>query len=170
MSAFALDAGGQLVPVPTGMVVTWLVDMFGGPSPPEDKWYKIPDEHLHSGIVVAYVQFFQFVEAAIAFEPALARVSIPAPVPDDRPLITPQLRRENRAEWDRLWTLNKPDECPVCHEDPDIWDGPMNSDVPTRCTHWACIGCWAEIAARDKRCPICRDDLSVWISRHDGGR
>ena len=56
----------------------------------------------------------------------------------------------------------------MCHEDPDIWDCPMNSDVPTRCTHWLCVGCWARIAGRDQRCPICRDDLSVWLRQHGG--
>ena len=55
----------------------------------------------------------------------------------------------------------------MCHGKPDIWDGPMNSDVPTRCTHWACVICWEEIANSDKRCPICREDLSAWIRRHD---
>ena len=166
-SVFALDANGQQLPVPNGMICDWFTKMFEAPASPENRWYKIPDEHMPSGIVVAFVQFEQFLAyTGMWFVSELAHT----PVPDDRPLITPQLRRENRAEWDRLWTLNKPDECPVCHEDPDIWDGPMNSDVPTRCTHWACLGCWAEIAARDKRCPICRDDLSVWISRHDGGR
>ena len=82
---------------------------------------------------------------------------------DTRPLITPRMREENRQEWDRLWNLNRGEECPVCHERPGIWDGPMNSDVPTRCTHWACVHCWAKIAERDKRCPICREDLSEWI-------
>ena len=45
----------------------------------------------------------------------------------------------------------------------------MNSDVPTRCTHWVCVPCWARIAGRDKRCPIYREDLSAWIRRHDAG-
>ena len=45
----------------------------------------------------------------------------------------------------------------------------MNSDIPTRCTHWVCVPCWARIAERDKRCPICREDLSAWIRRHDAG-
>ena len=41
----------------------------------------------------------------------------------------------------------------------------MNSDVPTRCNHWLCIGCWAEISERDRRCPICCDDLTAWLRR-----
>ena len=83
---------------------------------------------------------------------------------DTRPLITPRMQVENTQEWDRLWRLNMTEECPVCHEKPDIWDGPMNSDVPTRCTHWACMICWERIARRDKRCPICRDDLTDWFA------
>ena len=86
---------------------------------------------------------------------------------DTRPLITPRWRQENSEEWDRLWILNMTEECPVCQEKPDIWDGPMNSDVASRCTHWACVSCWARIAERDKRCPVCRDDLSVWLARHE---
>ena len=85
---------------------------------------------------------------------------------DTRPLITPRWRQENSEEWDRLWNLNRT-ECPMCHETEVIWDGPMNSDVASRCTHWACVSCWARIAQRDKRCPVCRDDLSVWLARHD---
>ena len=156
-----MDQNGQCVPIANGMVVTWLVDMFGGPVPPENKWYKIPDEHLHSGMVVAYVNFVEFLEqvgmSGLVRSPEPAR-------PDERPLITPQFREQNREEWDRLWNLNRTEECPVCHEKPDIWDGPMNSDVPTRCTHWACARCWVQINDRDKRCPICRDDLSDWLS------
>ena len=91
------------------------------------------------------------------------RTTAPA---DMRPLITPRWRDENPQEWDRLWNLSIRDVCPVCHERPDVRDGPMNSDVPTRCTHWACVGCWEQIAQRDMRCPICRDDLSHWLQRH----
>ena len=86
---------------------------------------------------------------------------------DTRPLITPLMREHSPQEWDRLWNLNRTEECCVCHEKPDIWDGPMNSEVPTRCTHWACVCCWQRIAGRDRRCPICREDLSEWIHRHD---
>ena len=86
---------------------------------------------------------------------------------DPRPLITPQFREQNREEWLRLWNLNRMEECPVCHEKPDMWDIPMNSDIPTRCTHWICVECWSRINDRDKRCPICRDDLTDWLSHFD---
>jgi hypothetical protein len=39
----------------------------------------------------------------------------------------------------------------------------MNSYIPTRCAHWACVGCWVRIAERDRKCPICRDDVSAWL-------
>ena len=91
------------------------------------------------------------------------RLELSAMDHDTRPLITPRMREENKQEWDRLWHLNKTEECPVCHEKPDIWNGPMNSDVPTRCTHWACVGCWERIEENDKRCPVCRDDLTDWF-------
>ena len=171
-----MDQNGQSVQIANGMICTWLVDMFGGPVPPQNKWYKIPDELLHSGMVVAYVNFVEFLEqnfnaTVIAREAVAAQQNYalrwrhsPEPRPDERPLITPQFREENEAEWDRLWH-SRPDECPVCHEKPDIWDGPMNSDVPTRCTHWACTECWDQVTDRDQRCPICRDDLSVWLRR-----
>ena len=155
MVGFALDQNGQTVPLANGMIATWLVEMFGGPAPPENKWYKIPNEHLHSGIVVAYVHFLDWLA-----QDGFTR--------NERPLITPQFREQNGDEWDRLWHLNRREECPVCLERPDIWDGPMNSDVPTRCTHWACVDCWDQITDRDQRCPICRDDLSEWLSGRVG--
>ena len=64
-----MDQNGQSVPITNGMIETWMGDMWGGPVPrfgpanvwrPENKWYKVPDEHLHSGMVVAYVNFVEF--------------------------------------------------------------------------------------------------------------
>ena len=89
----------------------------------------------------------------------------PAARVDDRPLITPQWREQHPDEWQRLWDQQARNERPVRHEKPDIWDGPMNSSVPTRCNYFACVGCWVEISQRDRRCPICRDDLTVWLRR-----
>ena len=157
--AFALDRHGLQQPVANGMIVTWMVGMFPGLDPPEYKWYKIPANLLEEfNLDVVYVNFRAFMDVHhhIFTEPR-------AP-PDNRPLITDEWRAQHPEEWQRLW--QKPEECSVCHERPDIWDGPMNSDVPTRCTHWACVTCWEEIASRDRRCPICRDDLSVWLRRH----
>ena len=57
----------------------------------------------------------------------------------------------------------------MCHERPAVWDGPMNSDIPTRCTPWICVPCWRRIADRDQRCPICRENLSKWILRLETG-
>ena len=88
---------------------------------------------------------------------------------DTRPLITPRMREQSRQEWDRLWNLNRTEECPVCHEKPAVWDGPMNSDIPTRCPHFLCTECWQNLYDRyasnttdEVRCPICRDDVSNW--------
>ena len=159
--AFALDRRGLQQPVANGMVMEWLVAMFPGPDPPEYKWYRIPAELLHSDLEVVYVNFAAFMEAHSHIFRGPREQAARA---DDRPLITAQWRDQHPDEWQRLWH-QCPTECPVCHEKPDIWDGPMNSDVPTRCTHWICVGCWAEISQRDRRCPICRDDLTVWLRR-----
>ena len=87
-------------------------------------------------------------------------------VGNPHPLITPQWRHENHRWWHSLWT--KPAVCPICHENPlakgDTWDGPMTSDLPTRCTHWACAGCWRQIASAERRCPVCHDALGEWLT------
>jgi hypothetical protein len=87
-------------------------------------------------------------------------------VGNSRPLITPQWRHANVNWWFSLWT--KPAVCPMCHENPsakgDTWDGPMTSDLPTRCTHWACAGCWRQIASAERRCPVCHDALGEWLT------
>ena len=92
------------------------------------------------------------------------------PQVDTRPLITPTWRQENPQEWKRLWD-NRSATCPVCFEGDfstdRLWDGPMNSDVPTRCTHWVCTECWREINDGDRKCPICRDDVSSWLRRYN---
>ena len=85
---------------------------------------------------------------------------------DTRPVITVAWRNENPIEWDLLWN-GRNQTCPVCLEIPDLGDGPMNSDIATRCTHWACVECWKQIARYDGRCPICRDDVGVWLECFD---
>jgi len=114
-------------------------------------------------VVIADEPQWTFIHSAHNFEFIAEAVEAQR---DMRPLITPRWRDENAQEWHRLWDRNRIDVCPVCHERPDITDGPMNSDVPTRCTHWACVGCWARIAQRDMRCPICRENLSRWLQRY----
>ena len=85
---------------------------------------------------------------------------------DSRPLITPEWREQNPVEWERLW--QHPESCPVClDENVDIWDGPMNSGIATRCTHWLCVECWKNVSRRDMRCPLCRDYLGAWLRRYD---
>ena len=171
---FALNQHGQTSPVANGDVVAWMLAMFPDVQP-EDKWYNIPANLLPPDIDVAYVNFLAFMErhqAEFAPAPREARRGRPyvdlRTRGDTRPLITPQWREAHPDEWQRLWD-ERPEECPVCHERPDgvreVWDGPMNSDVPTRCTHWACVGCWQRIAGRDRRCPICRTSLRNWLSR-----
>ena len=89
--------------------------------------------------------------------------------PDTRPLIDNAWRVANREEWQRLWDAT-PAECPVCFMAADhpamIWAGPMDADIPTRCTHWLCVECWREISQRDMRCPLCRDDVSQYLARY----
>ncbi len=90
---------------------------------------------------------------------------------DMRPVITSQWCQANNNWWLSLWT--KPAVCPVCHENPlakdDTWDSPITSELPTRCTHWACAGCWRQIASADRCCPVCHDDLEEWFASNDSG-
>ena len=51
----------------------------------------------------------------------------------------------------------------------DRWDSPMNSYVSTRCTHWACEGCWEQISRADRCCPVCHDDLEEWFASNESG-
>ena len=91
----------------------------------------------------------------------------PIPPPDTRPIVSPQLRAENPEEWRRLYDLNQiVGTCSVCLEVPVVEDSPVNSDIPTRCTHWLCTDCWRRIARGDMRCPTCRDDLSQWLQQY----
>ena len=84
-----------------------------------------------------------------------------------RVLVCPSLREENRALWDEMWSRNDEPNCPVCYHAHYMRDGPMNSDIPTYCTHWLCSSCWGEIKKRGGReCPICREDVSMWLNSH----
>ena len=190
---FALRADGRHSDITNEQLVEWFGALFPAQPPAEDVWYSIPQHLLPEGVTVAYfngsefseMHFLEEIPAAAIPAAAIPATAIPAaPIPagrrprpkakskakakaksraDTRPLITPQWLEENPEEWDRLW--QHPGECPVCLEVPDIWSGPMNSAIPTRCTHWACVDCWIRIAERDRKCPICRDDLSAWLRR-----
>ena len=151
---FCLRADGILSHgVTNATCVNWLTSMHSTHPPVPGVWSQVPSNLLPEGAAVCYFNASGFMEQVVA--PSFRQQGV---VPDattssadTRPLITPRLREENRQEWDRLWNLNRTEECPVCHEKPPVWDGPMNSDVSTRCTHWLCVPCWARIAARDKR-------------------
>ena len=149
--SFLQSAEGEFPESATDAVcVAWLAARFLRPPVPTG-WQRVPSSLLPEGIVVGWFHASAFVEHRGAQST------------DTRPLVTPHMRVTNRLEWERLWDLHKTGDCPVCHEKPDIWNGPMNSDVPTRCIHWACTSCWEMIAERDRRCPICREDLSAWF-------
>lgn len=75
------------------------------------------------------------------------------------------MRAASPERWQQIWDDSKVSECPICTFAPPhiVFDGPMNSDVPTRCTHWACTDCWDQLARRrDFHCPLCRDCLAEW--------
>ena len=166
---FCLRADGTLFHgVTNAMCVNWLTSMQPASPPMPGVWSQVPSNLLPEGAAVCYFNASGFMEQVVA--PSFRQQGV---VPDattssadTRPLITPRLREENRQEWDRLWNLNRTEECPVCHEKPPVWDGPMNSDVSTRCTHWLCVLCWTRIAARDRHCPIRREDLRLWVRHH----
>ncbi len=42
----------------------------------------------------------------------------------------------SQEKWDQF----KDEPCPVYLR--VSWDGPMNSEIPTRCNHWLCVECW----------------------------
>jgi hypothetical protein len=78
-----------------------------------------------------------------------------------RPLIDEAWREQNREKLKALWEV--PPECPICCESGVVWEGPLNSDRPTRCVHWACSQCWRELRhLGDFRCPFCRDSVQEW--------
>ena len=91
-----------------------------------------------------------------------------------RPIIQ-DLLNTNRAEYFRLANEhNRMTQCPVCHEavsGPNrLWDGPMNSALPTSRPHWMCTDCWQNLddrsfgqgRAASVYCLICRDDVTGW--------
>ena len=89
-----------------------------------------------------------------------------------RPVLTEHLRQVARPLWQEKWDQHKNDPCPIClteHGGDDVWDGPMNSDIPTRCNHWLCTACWdglVETRPEEVRCPVCREDVTEWSGRY----
>ena len=89
-----------------------------------------------------------------------------------RPVLSPHLQDVARPFWQEKWDQHKNDPCPVClaeHGGNDVWDGPMNSDIPTRCNHWLCTACWDGVANAGQgqvRCPVCREDVTDWAVRY----
>ena len=84
---------------------------------------------------------------------------------DTRPIITWDWINANPDEFERLYD-SRPAECPVCFvsRPREYMDAAFCADdMNVRCTHWACLDCWQQIARRDRRCPFCRDDLSAWL-------
>lgn len=59
-------------------------------------------------------------------------------------------------------------DCVICFESEDlIYDGPSNSDIPTKCMHYFCIYCWEEMYDRNiTTCPLCREDVKHWLYSH----
>ena len=59
----------------------------------------------------------------------------------------------------------RPTHCPVCYESfgEKEADGPLLSDIPSKCTHFLCKQCWEKVAITNTECPICREDLSSWL-------
>ena len=131
----------------------WVGVMYPNAPPLPGVWQEVPNQLLPSDVVVCYFNAHLF----------LSQLGGEPPRVDTRPLVTQRMFQEDREQYDRLWSMNEVEECPVCFERADVWDSPMNSDIPTRCTHWICVPCWETIATRNKRCPVCREDLSVWL-------
>ena len=91
-----------------------------------------------------------------------------------RPVLTPHLQNVAQPFWQEKWDQHKADPCPVCfaeHGENVVWDGPMNSEYPTRCNHWLCCGCWQNLVEHSPgpvQCPVCREDVTDWAVGHYG--
>ena len=95
--------------------------------------------------------------------------------------ITQDLYKTDRKKWNILWERNsnyeeidgeKYEKCLIClnsmKDEPLIFDGPMNSDISSTCTHWACIDCWKQLWERGlHNCPFCRVSLCQWLEKFD---
>lgn len=85
---------------------------------------------------------------------------------------------ENRELWIKLWEKNekyiiingvKYKQCNLCKDNCKInsqliFDGPMNSNIPSKCIHWACINCWNKMYINNEyNCPWCNENLYLWM-------
>ena len=99
--------------------------------------------------------------------------------------ITQDLKKTDRQKWEILLERNvdyeeidekKYQKCLIClnssKDKPLIFDGPMNSDIPSTCTHWACVDCWKQLWEHGLHyCPFCRVVLCQWIEKfYDGSK
>jgi hypothetical protein len=57
------------------------------------------------------------------------------------PLIDEEWKSKHKSKWSELYK-NHSKECPICRNSGIVWNGPLNSFTPTRCTHWFCSDCW----------------------------
>ena len=108
--AFCLRADGTIFDAITNaMCVDWITAMHPTSPPVPGVWAQVPSNLLPEGAVVCYFNANDFMERVVAPSFATRRASTnPAAdfesIPDTRPLITPQWREENPAEWERLWS------------------------------------------------------------------
>ena len=180
---FCLRADGSVFQDPgvlASACVNWLSVMHHTTQPVPGVWLQVPIDLLPEGVAIAFFNGDAFFEQVVApsfldddensendENDEIADPILVEPPVDTRPIVSRRLQDENPEEWRRLWDLNRTGgQCDVCHEVPDVLDTPMNSDIPTRCTHWLCVRCWDRIARGDRRCPTCRDDLTNWLQRY----
>ena len=57
------------------------------------------------------------------------------------------------------WVQEKPDECPVCLDEFD------DEEEPLECGHWIHIECIKK--SRRNRCPMCRKHLNIHVNAYD---
>ena len=85
---------------------------------------------------------------------------------------------ENKELWIKLWKKNekyiiingiKYQQCNLCKDNykinPQIiFNGPMNSNILSKCIHWACVNCWHKMYDNNEyKCPWCNENLYLWM-------
>ena len=91
---------------------------------------------------------------------------------------TQDIINENMEYWIELWEKNQNyiiiddkryKQCDLCKDNnylnsEIIFHGPMNSNIPSKCTHWACVDCWNKrFENYQYKCPWCHEDLRAWM-------